>query len=133
VSGGWIDAVAWNADGLVPAVAQDASSGEVLMVAWMNREALERTLETGEATYWSRSRRALWRKGETSGHVLKVREVRLDCDGDTVLLAVESVAGVACHTGRRRCFFRRLEGAGGGRRWVATDPVVAEPGAGGDG
>ena len=123
----WIDAVAWNADGLVPAVAQDAATGEVLMVAWMNREALERTVATGEAHYWSRSRRALWRKGETSGHVQRVRDVRLDCDGDTVLIAVESVGGVACHTGRRRCFFNRLEGEGAERRWVETDPVVAAP------
>ena len=120
----WIDEVAWNADGLVPAVAQDAGSGEVLMLAWMNRESLARTVETGEATYWSRSRRALWRKGETSGHVQKVVEVRLDCDADVVLLRVESVGGVACHTGRRRCFFRRLEGRGGERRWSVTDPQL---------
>jgi phosphoribosyl-AMP cyclohydrolase len=124
----WLDEVAWNADGLVPAVAQDAASGEVLMVAWMNREALAATVASGEATYWSRSRKALWRKGETSGHVQKVLEVRLDCDADTVVLAVESVAGVACHTGRRRCFFRRLEGAGGARAWRVTDPVIAAPG-----
>ena len=121
----WIETVAWSSDGLVPAVAQDVASGEVLMVAWMNRESLERTVQTGEAHYWSRSRRALWRKGETSGHVQRVLEVRLDCDADTVLLRVESVAGIACHTGRRRCFFNRLEGAGGERRWVATDPVIA--------
>lgn len=121
----WLDQVAWNADGLVPAVAQDAASGEVLMVAWMNRESLERTVATGEATYWSRSRKSLWKKGETSGHVLKVREVRLDCDGDTLLLQVDSTAGVACHTGRRRCFFNRLEGTGRQRRWAVTDPVVA--------
>ena len=124
----WLDDVAWNSDGLVPAVAQDATSGEVLMVAWMNREALARTVETGEATYWSRSRRALWKKGETSGHVQRVRELRLDCDGDTILLAVESVGGVACHTGRRRCFFRRLEQKRGGEiEWNTTDPVL-EPG-----
>jgi len=123
----WLDEVAWNADGLVPAVAQDAASGEVLMVAWMNREALSRTVASGEATYWSRSRKALWRKGETSGHVQKVLEVRLDCDADTIVLAVESVAGVACHTGRRRCFFRKLEGAGGARTWRVTDPVIAPP------
>jgi phosphoribosyl-AMP cyclohydrolase len=120
----WIDEVAWNADGLVPAVAQDAASGEVLMLAWMNRESLARTVETGEATYWSRSRRALWRKGETSGHTQKVVEVRLDCDADVVLLRVESVGGVACHTGRRRCFFRKLEGRGGERRWSVTDPQL---------
>jgi phosphoribosyl-AMP cyclohydrolase len=119
----WIDSIAWNADGLVPAVAQDAASGEVLMLAWMNRESLARTVETGEAVYWSRSRKALWKKGETSGHVQKVLEVRLDCDGDTVLLRVESVAGVACHTGRRRCFFSRLENG----RWIETDPVIAAP------
>ena len=119
----WLDHVAWNADGLVPAVAQDAASGEVLMVAWMNRESLARTVDSGEATYWSRSRRALWKKGETSGHVQKVVEIRLDCDADTVLLRVESVGGVACHTGRRRCFFNRLEGD----RWVETDPVIEAP------
>jgi phosphoribosyl-AMP cyclohydrolase len=123
----WIEQVAWNSDGLVPAVAQDASSGEVLMLAWMNRESLARSVESGEAWYWSRSRRALWRKGETSGHVQKVVEVRLDCDADTVLLRVESIAGVACHTGRRRCFFSRLEGRAQEARWVETDPVIAEP------
>jgi phosphoribosyl-AMP cyclohydrolase len=122
-----MESVAWNADGLVPAVAQDASSGEVLMVAWMNREALRRTVDSGEAVYWSRSRKALWKKGETSGHVQKVLEVRLDCDADTVLLQVESVAGIACHTGRRRCFFNRLEGEASARRWTETDPVIAEP------
>lgn len=120
----WIDAVAWNADGLVPAVAQDVASGEVLMLAWMSRESLERTVATGEAVYWSRSRKALWKKGETSGHVQRVVEIRLDCDADTVLLRVESRGGVACHTGRRRCFFSRLETADGEGRWVATDPVV---------
>jgi phosphoribosyl-AMP cyclohydrolase len=124
VSAAWIDAVAWNADGLAPAVAQDAESGEVLMLAWMNRESLERTLATGEATYWSRSRGALWKKGETSGHVQRVREIRLDCDADAILLKVESVGGVACHTGRRRCFFQRLEGEGAAARWVATDAVL---------
>jgi len=123
--GDWIEQVAWNADGLVPAVAQDAASGEVLMLAWMSRESLRRTVESGEAVYWSRSRKSLWRKGETSGHLQRVVEVRLDCDADTVLLRVESVKGVACHTGRRRCFFNKLEGEGGARRWVATDPVVA--------
>jgi phosphoribosyl-AMP cyclohydrolase len=123
---GWLDQVAWNADGLVAAVAQDASSGEVLMVAWMNRESLERTAATGEAVYWSRSRKALWKKGETSGHVQRVREIRLDCDGDTIVLQVESAGGVACHTGRRRCFFNLLED-GAERRWVVTDPVLEPP------
>jgi phosphoribosyl-AMP cyclohydrolase len=133
VSEDWIETVAWNAEGLVPAVAQDAASGEVLMLAWMSRESLARTVETGEAVYWSRSRKSLWKKGETSGHVQRVVEVRLDCDADTVLLRVESVAGIACHTGRRRCFFNRLEGERGERRWVATDPVIAVPEPVGDG
>lgn len=129
----WMDRIAWNADGLVPAVAQDARSGEVLMLAWMNREALAQTVETGEAVYWSRSRKALWKKGETSGHVQRVLEVRLDCDADAVLLRVESVAGIACHTGRRRCFFSKLEGEGASRRWAETDPVLADPGTFRDG
>ncbi len=119
----WLDAVKWSADGLVPAIAQEAATGKVLTLAWMNREALARTAETREAHYWSRSRRALWRKGETSGHVQKVREVRLDCDGDAVLLVVEQVGGIACHTGRERCFFRKLEGDG----WVSVDPVLKDP------
>jgi phosphoribosyl-AMP cyclohydrolase len=123
----WIEAVAWNADGLVPAVAQDAASGEVLMLAWMSREALRRTVESGEAHFWSRSRRALWRKGETSGHTQRVIEVRIDCDADAVLLRVESVKGIACHTGRRRCFFRRLDERSGAKAWVETDPVLADP------
>ena len=124
---GWLDAVAWNADGLVPAVAQDATSGEVLMLAWMSRESLERTAQSGVAVYWSRSRRALWKKCETSGHVQRVVEIRIDCDADAVVLRVESAGGVACHTGRRRCFFRRLEGAPGDPGWVETDAVVEEP------
>jgi phosphoribosyl-AMP cyclohydrolase len=133
VNSNWIDAVAWNADGLVPAVAQDAASGEVLMLAWMSRESLERTAQTGEAVYWSRSRQSLWRKGETSGHVQRVVEIRMDCDADAVLLRVESVGGVACHTGRRRCFFNRLDGEGGERKWAETDPVVALAGTSRDG
>ena len=129
----WLDSVAWNDDGLVPAVAQDAASGEVLMLAWMSREALALTADSGVATYWSRSRNALWKKGETSGHLQRVVEIRLDCDSDAVLLRVESVAGIACHTGRRRCFFNRLEGSGGARGWVATDPVPADPQSSRDG
>ncbi len=129
----WLDDVAWNVDGLVPAVAQDAASGEVLMLAWMNRESLARTADSGEATYWSRSRKALWKKGETSGHVQRVVEIRIDCDADAVLLRVESIAGIACHTGRRRCFFNRLDGAGDARGWVATDPVLATQVSSGDG
>ena len=128
----WIESIAWNADGLVPAVAQDAASGEVLMLAWMNRESLRRTFETGEAVYWSRSRRVLWRKGETSGHVQRIVEMRLDCDADALLLRVESVGGIACHTGRRRCFFNRLEAANETARWVATDPILAAPESPGD-
>jgi phosphoribosyl-AMP cyclohydrolase len=124
----WLDAIAWNADGLAPAVAQDAATGEVLTLAWMNREALARTADTGEATYWSRSRKALWHKGETSGHFQRVVEIRIDCDADAILLRVESVGGVACHTGRRRCFFNKLEGAPGDRRWVVTEPVIETAG-----
>jgi phosphoribosyl-AMP cyclohydrolase len=123
----WLDEIAWNGDGLVPAIAQDADSGEVLMMAWMNREALERTASTREATYWSRSRAALWVKGATSGHTQEVVELRMDCDADAVLLRVRSVAGIACHTGRRRCFFRRLESGESGARWLETDPVLADP------
>ena len=131
--GDWIESLAWNSDGLVPAVAQDAASGEVLMLAWMDREALARTVQSGEAHYWSRSRRKLWKKGETSGHTQRVVEVRIDCDADAVLLRVESVKGIACHTGRRRCFFRRLDERTGEKRWVETDPVLADPGSFRDG
>ena len=120
---GWLDAVTWSADGLVPAIAQDALSGRVLTLAWMNREALARTAETREAHYWSRSRRALWRKGESSGHVQKVREIRLDCDNDAVLLLVEQAGGIACHTGRERCFFQKLEGG----QWTTVEPVLKDP------
>jgi phosphoribosyl-AMP cyclohydrolase len=119
----WFDAIKWSADGLVPAIAQDAASGKVLMLAWMDRDALARTAATGEAHYWSRSRGRLWRKGESSGHVQKVREVRLDCDGDAVLLVVEQVGGISCHTGRERCFYQRLEAG----RWVSVEPVVKDP------
>ena len=123
MSGDWLDTVKWNADGLVPAIAQDANSGRVLMLAWMNREALRATLDSGNAVYWSRSRRKLWRKGEESGHVQKVREIRLDCDEDAVLLHVEQLGGIACHTGRQHCFFRRCENGG----WVEVDPVIKDP------
>ena len=122
--GSWLDAVCWNDDGLVAAVAQDATSGELLMLAWMNRESLAETAATGRAVYWSRSRARLWRKGEESGHVQHVREIRLDCDGDAVLLKVEQQGGIACHTGRRSCFFRRLDDA----RWHEVDPVLKDPG-----
>jgi phosphoribosyl-AMP cyclohydrolase len=121
----WLDEVPWNEHGLITAVAQDAASGRVLTVAWMNREALKQTAEQGEAVYWSRSRGRLWRKGEQSGHVQKVRELRLDCDADAVLLQVEQTGGIACHTGRERCFFRKLENGS----WVTTDPVLKDPAA----
>lgn len=122
--GSWLDAVCWNDDGLVAAVAQDAASGEVLMLAWMNRESLAETAASGRAVYWSRSRARLWRKGEESGHVQHVREIRLDCDGDAVLLKVEQQGGIACHTGRRSCFFRRFDDA----RWAEVEPVLKDPG-----
>jgi phosphoribosyl-AMP cyclohydrolase len=119
----WLDKVKWNADGLVPAIAQEASTGKVLMLAWMNRESLALTVETGEAVYWSRSRRKLWRKGEESGHVQKIREVRLDCDDDAVLIVVEQLGGIACHTGRHSCFFLKYESGA----WLSADPVVRDP------
>lgn len=119
----WLNKVNWSADGLVPAIAQDAKSGRVLMVAWMDREALKRTAESGEAVYWSRSRKKLWRKGEESGHVQKVKEIRLDCDNDVVLLRVEQLGGIACHTGRESCFYSKLQDG----RWVETDPVLKAP------
>jgi phosphoribosyl-AMP cyclohydrolase len=119
----WIDEVPWNEHELVAAVAQDFSSGKVLTLAWMNREALQQTVQKGEATYYSRSRKKLWRKGEESGHVQKVKEIRIDCDNDAILLRVEQVGGIACHTGHERCFFRKLENG----KWVETDPVLKDP------
>ncbi|HYL87141.1 MAG TPA: phosphoribosyl-AMP cyclohydrolase [Burkholderiales bacterium] len=119
----WLDEVPWNGEGLIAAVAQDAASGRVLTLAWMNREALKQTADKGEAVYWSRSRGKLWRKGEKSGHVQKVRELRLDCDADAILLQVEQVGGIACHTGRESCFYRKLEKGS----WVTTDPVLKDP------
>ncbi|CAH1080096.1 phosphoribosyl-AMP cyclohydrolase [Candidatus Nitrotoga sp. 1052] len=119
----WSNKISWAADGLVPVIAQDASTGCVLMMAWMNREAFERTVQSGEATYWSRSRKKLWHKGEESGNIQRVQEIRLDCDGDAVLLKVEQVGGIACHTGRASCFFSRLEKD----RWVEIDPVLKAP------
>ena len=120
----FLDEVPWNGDGLIAAVAQDVSTGRVLTVAWMNRDALKQTVEKQQAVYWSRSRKRLWRKGEESGHVQKVVEVRLDCDADAVLLRVEQVGGIACHTGRESCFFRKLENG----KWAAVDPVLKDPG-----
>jgi phosphoribosyl-AMP cyclohydrolase len=114
----------WNEQGLVPAIAQDWQTGEVLMLAWMNRDALRLTIDEGRAVYWSRSRQALWRKGETSGHVQHLKELRIDCDADTVLMKVEQVGGVACHTGRRSCFFQQLDKGA----WRITDEVLKDPG-----
>ncbi len=124
----WIDQVKWDAQGLVTAVAQDATSGRVLMVAWMNREALNETAESGRAVYFSRSRKRLWRKGEESGHTQQVKEIRLDCDADVILLLVEQKGGIACHTGRASCMYLRLDEQGSGRRvWNAVDPVLKDP------
>ena len=122
-SDNWLSKVNWTEDGLVPAIAQDASNGDVLMVAWMNREALKRTVETGEAVYWSRSRKKLWHKGEESGHVQKVKEIRLDCDEDVLLLKIEQIGGISCHTGRHDCFFQKLENG----QWIITEPVLKDP------
>ena len=116
----WLDAVKWDPNGLVPAIAQEATTGKVLTLAWMNRDALAATAQEGRAVYWSRSRARLWRKGEESGHVQVVQDIRLDCDNDAVLLLVEQRGGIACHTGRERCFFQKLDG----ERWVAVEPVL---------
>lgn len=121
--GNWLNTINWSDDGLVPAIAQDAASGDVLMVAWMNRDALKLTAEKQEAVYWSRSRRKLWHKGEESGHTQKVVEIRTDCDADVILLKVEQVGGIACHTGRHSCFFQRLEED----HWRAVEPVLKNP------
>lgn len=119
----WLNDIRWNQDGLVPAIAQDAASGDILMMAWMNAESLQLTVKEGQAVYWSRSRGKLWRKGETSGHQQLVREIRLDCDEDVILLKVEQRGGMACHTGRRSCFYRKLEGG----QWQSVDPVLKDP------
>ena len=119
----WLDDIRWNNDGLVPAIAQDATSHKVLTLAWMNRDALERTAATREAHYWSRSRAKLWRKGETSGHVQRVREIRLDCDSDAILLLVEQIGGIACHTGHERCFYLKLDDDA----WRDVEPVLKDP------
>ena len=120
VGDAWLEAIAWDERGLVPAIAQEAFTNRVLMFAWMNRAALKATIETGHAVYWSRSRQRLWHKGEESGHRQNLREVRIDCDADVVLLKVDQVGGIACHTGRHNCFFRKLDGDA----WVEIDPVV---------
>ncbi|MET4695824.1 phosphoribosyl-AMP cyclohydrolase [Endozoicomonas lisbonensis] len=119
----WLDAVRWNSDGLVAAIAQDWKTGKVLMQAWMNREALALTVKEQRGIYWSRSRGKLWRKGESSGHVQQLKELRLDCDSDSILMLVEQVGGMACHTGRESCYFSRLEQG----EWVTVEPVLKDP------
>lgn len=119
----WLDEIKWTDDGLVPVIARDAESGRVMMFAWMNRESLTRTVEEGRAVYWSRSRGKLWPKGEESGHVQRVKSLRLDCDGDVILMDIEQVGGIACHTGRESCFYKELRDG----EWVAVDPVLKNP------
>lgn len=119
----WLDEIEWDAQGLIPAIAQDAETGDVLMFAWMNRDSLLETVKTGEAVYWSRSRGRLWHKGEESGHVQKVHEIRLDCDNDVILLKIDQHGGMACHTGRRSCFFHKLVDG----QWAVVDPVLKDP------
>lgn len=123
MSSSWINEVRWNEQGLIPAIAQDFQTGRVLMVAWMNAESLQLSVDESRAIYWSRSRKKLWRKGEESGHVQKIHEIRLDCDADVILLQVEQLGGIACHTGRQSCFYRRLENG----VWVNTDRVLKDP------
>lgn len=118
----WLAALKWDADGMIPAIAQD-QGGRVVMFAYMNRESLQETLACGNAVYWSRSRKRLWRKGEESGHFQKVKSIRTDCDGDVLLLSIEQVGGIACHTGRQSCFFNELQGD----RWIPADPVLKDP------
>jgi len=119
----WLNKVRWDEHGLVPVIAQEAATGDILMFAWMNREALTRTVESGEAVYWSRSRKKLWHKGEESGHTQTVLEIRLDCDEDVVLLKIEQKGGIACHTGRHSCFFQKYEGGD----WHSVEPVLQDP------
>ncbi|SDY91424.1 phosphoribosyl-AMP cyclohydrolase [Nitrosomonas sp. Nm33] len=123
MSDAWLNKINWSAEGLVPVIAQDEKSGKVLMVAWMNRDTIKLTAETGEAVYWSRSRKRIWRKGEESGHVQKVKAIYLDCDEDVILLTVEQVGGIACHTGRQSCFFNKLERD----QWVVITPIIKDP------
>ncbi len=124
MSDSWLDELVFDGDGLIPAVAQETGTGKLLMLAWMNREALCETVRSGRAVYWSRSRQRLWHKGEESGHVQLIKQVRLDCDADVIVLEVEQIGGIACHTGHARCFYRKLdEGV-----WVETEPVVKHPG-----
>ncbi len=123
MSNSWLDEIKWDEKGLVPAIAQEAGTGKILMMAWMNREALELTVKEGRAIYWSRSRNKLWRKGEESGHVQQLKDIRLDCDNDVILLEVEQLGGIACHTGRHHCFYKQLQDG----QWVAVEPVIRNP------
>lgn len=124
----WLDGLKWDDQGLIPAIAQDDKTGTVLMLAWMNREALEKTAETGQAVYWSRSRNKLWHKGESSGHFQQVSDIRTDCDADVILLKVQQTGGIACHTGRYSCFYRQLDSQPNAQKWRETDPVIKDPG-----
>jgi phosphoribosyl-AMP cyclohydrolase len=119
----WLTEIKWTTDGLLPAIAQDYKTGQILMMAWMNQEALEATVAEGRAIYYSRSRQKLWRKGEESGHVQSLKEIRLDCDNDVILMQVEQIGGIACHTGREHCFYKRLLDG----KWMAVDPVIKDP------
>lgn len=119
----WLDEVAWDANGLVPVIAQEHDTGDVVMFAWMNREALQLSAETMQAVYWSRSRNRLWRKGEESGHVQKIHQIRIDCDEDVILLKIEQIGGIACHTGRHSCFFKKLVNGS----WKIDQPVIKSP------
>ena len=123
MSDNWLEQIKWTDDGLVPAIAQDAESGRVLMFAWMNRESLGLTVEKGEAVYYSRSRQKLWHKGEESGHTQKVKSLRLDCDGDVIIMKIEQTGGIACHTGRESCFYREYQNG----EWVTIDKVIKDP------
>ena len=123
----WLKKVKWDEQGLVPVIAQEAATGDVLMFAWMNRDALAKTVELGEAVYWSRSRKKLWHKGEESGHIQKVLEIRLDCDEDVVLLKIEQAGGIACHTGRHSCFYQKFDGDLHSGGWQVTDAVLQDP------
>ena len=119
----WLDAINWDANGLVPVIAQEVGTGKILMFAWMNREALQLTNDSKQAVYWSRSRNKLWRKGEESGHTQSVHEIRVDCDEDVILLSVEQIGGIACHTGRHNCFFKKLENG----HWLIDQPIIKNP------
>ena len=123
----WLNRVKWDEHGLVPVIAQEVGSNDVLMFAWMNRDALARTVELGQAVYWSRSRKKLWHKGEESGHFQKVHEIRLDCDEDVLLLKVTQVGDVACHTGRHSCFFYKFNQDAEQPDWIETEPVLKDP------